>query len=143
MIKDRPMLLRVALCKKMSKLIALATAAALAIAPMAARAEDENKGPSLLRDAETEQLLRDYTRPVLRAAGLEKQNIQVVIINDKAFNAFVADGRRIFVNYGALMQSETPNQIVGTPSASRVMATGVLRPASAAVPSSCGRLARI
>jgi len=113
MIKDRPMLLRVALCKKMSKLTALATAAALAIAPMAARAEDENKGPSLLRDAETEQLLRDYTRPVLRAAGLEKQNIQVVIINDKAFNAFVADGRRIFVNYGALMQSETPNQIIG------------------------------
>ncbi|HEU0085109.1 MAG TPA: M48 family metalloprotease, partial [Bradyrhizobium sp.] len=47
------------------------------------------------------------------AAGLEKQNIQVVIINDAGFNAFVADGRRIFVNYGALMKSETPNQIIG------------------------------
>ena len=58
-------------------------------------------------------MLRDYTRPILRAAGLEKQNIQVVIINDSAFNAFVADGRRIFVNYGAIMQSETPNQIIG------------------------------
>lgn len=113
MIKDRPMLLRAALGKKLSKLTALATAAAIAIAPMAARAEEENKGPSLLRDAETEQLLRDYTRPILRAAGLEKQNIQIVIINDQAFNAFVADGRRIFVNYGALMQSETPNQIIG------------------------------
>ena len=52
-------------------------------------------------------MLRDYTRPILRAAGLEKQNIQVVIINDAPFNAFVADGRRIFVNYGAIMQSET------------------------------------
>src|SRR6185436_14495657 len=29
------------------------------------------------------------------------------------FNAFVADGRRIFVNYGALMKSETPNQLIG------------------------------
>ena len=67
----------------------------------------------MLRDAETEQLLRDYTRPILRAAGLEKQNIQVVIINDSTFNAFVADGRRIFVNYGALRESETPNQIIG------------------------------
>jgi predicted Zn-dependent protease len=113
MIKDRPMLLRVALRKKLSKMTALATAAAIAVAPMAARAEEENKGPSLLRDAETEQLLRDYTRPILRTAGLEKQNIQIVIINDQAFNAFVADGRRIFVNYGALMQSETPNQIIG------------------------------
>ena len=30
-----------------------------------------------------------------------------------SFNAFVADGRRIFVNDGAMMQSETPNQIIG------------------------------
>jgi predicted Zn-dependent protease len=36
-----------------------------------------------------------------------------VIINDGSFNAFVADGRRIFVNYGAIMQAETPNQIIG------------------------------
>jgi predicted Zn-dependent protease len=114
MIKDRTMPLRVALCKKMSQLTAMATAVALAVAPLSARAADEeNKGPPLLRDTEAEQLLRDYTRPVLRAAGLEKQNIQVVIINESAFNAFVADGRRIFVNYGALMQSETPNQIIG------------------------------
>ena len=67
----------------------------------------------MLRDTETEQMLRDYTRPILRAAGLEKQNIQMVIINESSFNAFVADGRRIFVNYGAIMQSDTPNQIIG------------------------------
>ena len=95
-----------------SKLTALMTAVALAIAPMAALAQ-ENKGPPMLRDTETEQLLREYTRPILRAAGLEKQNIQMVIINESVFNAFVADGRRIFVNYGAIMQSETPNQIIG------------------------------
>src|SRR6185312_4104799 len=29
------------------------------------------------------------------------------------FNAFVADGHRIFVNYGAILQSETPNQLIG------------------------------
>ena len=57
--------------------------------------------------------MRDYTRPILRAAGLEKQNIQVTIINAPVFNAFVADGHRIFVNHGALLQSETPNQIIG------------------------------
>jgi predicted Zn-dependent protease len=37
----------------------------------------------------------------------------MVIINDVSFNAFVADGRRIFVNSGAIMQSDTPNQIIG------------------------------
>jgi predicted Zn-dependent protease len=106
------MLFRRALRKKTSKLTAVATAAALAVAPMSS-AVAQQKGPATLRDTETEQLLREYTKPILRAAGLEKQNIQVVIINDSVFNAFVADGRRIFVNYGAIMQSETPNQIIG------------------------------
>jgi predicted Zn-dependent protease len=106
------MLLRIAHRKNTSKWTALMTAVALAVAPMAALAQ-ENKGPPILRDTESEALLREYTRPILRTAGLEKQNIQMVIINESVFNAFVADGRRIFVNYGAIMQSETPNQIIG------------------------------
>jgi predicted Zn-dependent protease len=96
---------------KAARLTALITAVAIAVAPTIATAQ--NRGPPILRDTEAEQLLRDYTRPILRAAGLEKQNIQMVIINEGSFNAFVADGRRIFVNYGAIMQSETPNQIIG------------------------------
>ncbi|MCP3399608.1 M48 family metalloprotease [Bradyrhizobium sp. CCGB20] len=106
------MLLQIALRKKASALTALVTAAAIALLPMPA-AHAQAKGPPVLRDTETEQLLREYTRPILRAAGLEKQNIQMVIINDGSFNAFVADGRRIFVNYGAILQSDTPNQIIG------------------------------
>ncbi|MGN6410528.1 MAG: M48 family metalloprotease [Nitrobacter sp.] len=96
----------------LSKFTALVTACALASASLPAHAQ-RSKGPPVLRDTETEQLLRDYTRPILRAAGLEKQKIQMVIINDKSFNAFVADGRRIFVNYGAILQSTTPNQLIG------------------------------
>jgi len=112
------MLLHIALRKRTTRLTAATVAAALAVAtvlaPVApARAQGGNKGPSILRDTESEQLLREYTRPILRAAGLEKQNIQMVIINDSSFNAFVADGRRIFVNYGAIMQSDTPNQLIG------------------------------
>src|SRR6201996_1430053 len=111
-IKDCSMPLRMALRKKTSKLTAISAAIALALAP-SVLAQEKEKGPAILRDTESEQLLRDYTRPILRVAGLEKQNIQVTIINESVFNAFVADGHRIFVNYGALMQSETPNQIIG------------------------------
>jgi predicted Zn-dependent protease len=105
------MLLRLALLRKTTKMTAIATAVALLVAPMAALAQEERL--AILRDTETEQLLRDYTRPILRVANLEKQNIQVTIINQPVFNAFVADGHRIFVNHGALLQSETPNQIIG------------------------------
>jgi predicted Zn-dependent protease len=82
----------------------------VAVAPAQAQ---EDKGLPVIRDAEIEQLLRDYTRPVLRAAGLSQRNIRVVIINNRSFNAFVIDAKRIFINTGALMDSETPNQIIG------------------------------
>lgn len=107
------MSLQIALHKKASAVIALVTAAAMALSPFSVARAQEGRGPPVLRDTETEQLLREYTRPILRVAGLEKQNIQMVILNDASFNAFVADGRRIFVNYGAILQSETPNQLIG------------------------------
>src|SRR5258708_22685197 len=108
------MLLRIALRKKTSDLIAVSAAAALALAPIqVSRAQQQReRGPPVIRDTEAEQLLREYTRPVLRAAGLEKQNIQIVIINESALNAFVADIRRSFLNYGATMHSETPHQLI-------------------------------
>jgi predicted Zn-dependent protease len=96
-----------------SRLVALTTVIAVAAAGSPAQAQNPNQGIPLIRDAETEQLLRDYTHPVLKQAGLAQQKIQIVIINDRAFNAFVADGRRIFVNAGALMESQSPNQIIG------------------------------
>ena len=67
----------------------------------------------MIRDAEIEQLLREYVTPILKVAGLSNQDIQVVIINDKSFNAFVMDAHHIFVNAGALMEATTPNQLIG------------------------------
>src|ERR1700746_3455268 len=95
-----------------ARLVALVTATALASAGTPAHAQ-KDKGPPVVRDAEIEQLLREYTQPILRTAGLAQQNIQVVIINDRSFNAFVADGRRIFVNAGTLMDGEAANQVIG------------------------------
>jgi predicted Zn-dependent protease len=99
----------VAACRRVTALI---TATAVLASPLPSLAQ-EMRPPPTIRDAEIEQLLRDYTQPILRAAGLAQQNVQVVIINEASFNAFVVDGRRIFVNTGALMDSTTPNQIIG------------------------------
>ena len=92
------------------RVAALVLSAALLV-PAPVRAQ----GPKLnvIRDAEIEDLLRDYTRPILRVAKLGGQNVEVVMLGDRSFNAFVADGRRIFVNVGALYDSETPNQLIG------------------------------
>jgi predicted Zn-dependent protease len=94
-----------------ARAIATLTAAAVVLASVPVRAQQG--GVPIIRDAETEQLLREYTQPIARAAGLSGQNIHVVIINDRSFNAFVIDAKRIFVNAGALVDARTPNQIIG------------------------------
>src|SRR6185436_17173857 len=98
-----------------ARAIALLTAVAVGTAGIApARAQDSvTRGMPVIRDAEIEQLLRDYAQPVLRAAGLAKQNVKVVVLSDRSFNAFVMDGRHIFINAGALFDAKTPNEVIG------------------------------
>jgi predicted Zn-dependent protease len=97
-----------------ARAVALTTAVAVAIgfAP-AAHAQGGQRKLPIIRDTEIEQLLRDYARPVLSAAGLARQNVRVVVLNEQSFNAFVMDGRHIFVNAGALFQAKTPNEVIG------------------------------
>jgi predicted Zn-dependent protease len=66
-----------------------------------------------IRDAETEALIRDYARPIFKAAGLTSQNVQIHIIGDGSFNAFVSDGQNMWIHTGAIVNSKTPNQLIG------------------------------
>jgi predicted Zn-dependent protease len=111
MIARRP--IRARLTAPAARTLAILTAVAVAAAGIPAPAQPQGHGPPIIRDAEIEQLLREYTQPILKAAGLAQQNIRVVIINDRSFNAFVADGHRIFINAGALMEAQTPNEVIG------------------------------
>ena len=67
----------------------------------------------LIRDAETEQLIRVYAKPIFQAAGLGSQGIRIHLVNDRAFNAFVVDGHNMFIHAGLLMDARTPNQVIG------------------------------
>jgi len=89
----------------------LALAIFLGAIPRSARAGDD--GPSLIRDAEIEGLLRLYTKAIFSAAGLNPGTVHVYIINDYRINAFVAGGQRIFINTGLLTQAKSPNEVIG------------------------------
>ncbi len=101
--------------RPVSRAVALVTAAAMALASIPVRAQETppDAGIPIIRDAEIEQLLRDYVSPILKVAGLSDQNVHVVIINDRSFNAFVMDAHHIFINAGALVEAKTPNQVIG------------------------------
>jgi predicted Zn-dependent protease len=70
------------------------------------------QGIPLIRDAETENLLKDYSRPIFKTAGLGT-HITMRIVKSDAFNAFVVDGLNVFINHGTLLQAKTPNEVIG------------------------------
>lgn len=88
----------------------LVAATALTTFPLS---KAQAQGLSLIRDTEIEALLNDYSQPVFRAAGLGTGRIKIRIVNSDSFNAFVMDGRNVFMHTGTLMQAETPNEVIG------------------------------
>ena len=46
------------------------------------------------------------------ARSLQKAGVDIILVNDRGFNAFVV-GRRMFINTGALLTAETPSEIIG------------------------------
>lgn len=88
-----------------ARLLALFAALALTIQPAAAQ--------SILRDAETEALLDDMAAPLIKAAGLNPNNVDVVIVNDPSLNAFVAGGQVVYLHAGLLNAASTANEVQG------------------------------
>jgi predicted Zn-dependent protease len=68
---------------------------------------------SLIRDAEIENAIRAYARPLFEAAGLENDAVSVHIVNDPSLNAFVAGGQRLFLFTGLMMKATSAGQVRG------------------------------
>src|SRR5919107_1670158 len=107
-----PSMPRRSIATPLRRLAGAVCALAAVLAPFSVEAQGGPRGP-VVRDAETEQLLRDYMGPIFRAAGINAKAAQIILVNERSFNAFVANGQKIFVNVGALMDSETPNEVIG------------------------------
>ncbi len=68
---------------------------------------------SIVRDAETEKMIRDYSEPIWRAAGLVPSAVQVHLVMDPNINAFVAGGQHLFINTGLITQADAPMELSG------------------------------
>ncbi|GLK55111.1 putative Zn-dependent protease [Methylopila capsulata] len=113
-MEPRPQTTRPALFRRLARAgTAVMCAIALFVSSLPQPAQAQGLGGSIIRDAEIEGLLRDYMLPIYRAAGVDAGAVEIVLINSKVFNAFVADGRRIFVNIGVLLDAKTPNEVIG------------------------------
>ncbi|WP_232332756.1 M48 family metalloprotease [Novosphingobium aquimarinum] len=90
--------------------LSVVLAAFLALFALAARPA---AAQSVLRDAETEALFRDMSRPLIVAAGLRPTDVDVVLINDSSVNAFVAGGQAVYVNSGLINEASSANEVQG------------------------------
>jgi predicted Zn-dependent protease len=68
---------------------------------------------SILRDAETEALFADISRPLIEAAGLRPDNVDVVLIHDRSINAFVAGGQIVYIHSGLIAAADSANEVQG------------------------------
>ncbi|MBI3706439.1 MAG: M48 family metalloprotease, partial [Proteobacteria bacterium] len=89
----------------------LAVVAALTFDPAPVGAQQPRI--SFIRDAEVENTIRAYATPLFTAAGLDASAIHVHLVNDRALNAFVANGLNMFINTGLLARAEHAGQVIG------------------------------
>src|SRR3990167_1748196 len=68
---------------------------------------------SLIRDAEIEETLHEWTDPILEVAGLVPDDFGLFIINVPSLNAYVANGQRIHLHTGLIIEAENAAQIKG------------------------------
>jgi predicted Zn-dependent protease len=66
-----------------------------------------------IRDAETEHLIRRMSHPLFRTAGVDPGLVRITLIQNRAINAFVATGNRMFLHTGLLQQAESAAEVVG------------------------------
>ncbi len=68
---------------------------------------------SILRDAETEAFLKEISEPLILAADLDPNNVDVVIINDPSINAFVSRGQIVYLHSGLIDVADSANEVQG------------------------------
>ena len=85
--------------------IALLLAATLTVQPAMAQ--------SVLRDAETEAFFAEISEPLIKAAGLDPKNVEIILIQDSSINAFVAGGQVVYIHSGLIEAADSANEVQG------------------------------
>ncbi|MGK7870719.1 M48 family metalloprotease [Falsiroseomonas sp. E2-1-a20] len=93
-------------------LVVLAFFAALA-APGSAAAQSASQRVVTIRDAETENLVRRLSHPLFRTAGVDPGLVRTTLIQNRAINAFVSTGNRLFIHTGLIQQAGSVRELIG------------------------------
>ncbi len=68
---------------------------------------------SLIRDTEIEAILHHEADPIFTAANLDPKQVKIHLVEDPTLNAFTSGGLNLFINTGLIIETKTPNQLIG------------------------------
>ena len=66
---------------------------------------------SIINDTEAEKVISELIKPLAVAANIPETRLNVHIVNDDTFNAFVMGGEDVYVYTGLLTRIKTPNAL--------------------------------
>lgn len=68
---------------------------------------------SVIRDTEIERDIGDWTKDVLAAAGMNPNQVDIILVQSPEVNAFVAGGANIFIYTGLIDLTDNVGQVTG------------------------------
>ena len=71
------------------------------------------KSLSLIRDTEIEAILKSWSEPIFKAAGLDPKAVNFILVKNDDVNAFVAGGANIFIYTGLINRTQNPGELIG------------------------------
>lgn len=72
-----------------------------------------SKSPIVIRDTEIENILKGWAEPVIKAAGLDPAAVNIILIQNRDINAFVAGGPNVFLYTGLIERSVNATEVIG------------------------------
>ena len=90
-----------------------AFAAALMAPASSVLAQSGQRGPTLLRDTEIEEILHRESDPIFAVAGLNPKDVRILLIGDASLNAFATQGQQMGLHTGLILEAANPNELKG------------------------------
>ncbi|MFP4313102.1 MAG: M48 family metalloprotease [Alphaproteobacteria bacterium] len=67
----------------------------------------------IIRDTEIEGIITEWSAPILKAANMHQNSVNIILVQSPQLNAFVAGGANIFFYTGLIERTENPGELIG------------------------------
>ncbi len=113
MMMTRPFPFSVSLMRPLSRLVFAVMVMAVVAFTHVPSVSAQSSGMTIIRDVEIETTLKTWLAPLLKAAQMKPEQVNLVLVGSDQINAFVAGGSNIFLFTGLILEAENAAEVTG------------------------------